>query len=112
MLVGGHNVNDDIRIAIDPNLDQKVHEMPEIQVAATDVAERIATVARSTAPVQTGRYAAGIQVEDFKGGARVIATDQKSSWIEFGVPSQGQPARWTLRNAAASLGLKFRKGRR
>jgi len=43
-------------------------------------------------------------------GARVIASDNKSSWIEFGIPSQNQPPQFILRRAVDSLGLKFKKG--
>ena len=102
---------DDIELHIDPELEMNLHKMPAIEVAAFEAATKIADRARDTAPVVTGRYKAGIKVERFRGGARVLATDQKSSWVEFGNPKKHIPAQFILRNAAASLGFKFKKGR-
>jgi hypothetical protein len=73
-------------------------------------AEQVAGIARSTAPVATGLYASSIEVQKTKTGARVFAADQKSAWIEFGVPGRNQPARFVLRNAAEAAGLSFKKG--
>lgn len=99
----------DVKIDLDPDLDYKVGKMPVVKTASMDTARKIAALARSRAPKETGRYADGIVVQETKRGARVFASDQKSSWIEFGVPSRNQPARWVLRSAAESLGLKFTK---
>lgn len=101
---------DDFRVDLDPGLDMKVHKMPELSTNALEVAKKVAEVAISNAPVVTGNYRSGITAEKFTGGARVFAADQKSSWVEFGIPSRGQSAHWVLRTAAESLGLKFKKG--
>lgn len=78
-------------------------------------AEEAAEVARSTAPVVTGRYKAGIEAEtglDEEGRltGRVNAHDQKSSWIEFG--SIHNTARHILANAVEAIGLRLRDPRR
>lgn len=101
--------DDDVRIDLDPDLDEKVAHMPEVKTASLDTARKVAALARSRAPKETGTYADGIVVQETKGGARVFAADQKSAWIEFGVPGRNQPARWVLRSAAEALGLKFTK---
>lgn len=79
--------------------------------SAVEIAEKIARVARSSAPRESGNYAAGIKVERFKTGARVIAENINSAALEFGVPSRNMPAQFPLRRAVDSLGLKFRKGK-
>jgi hypothetical protein len=97
-------------VNIDPNLDDKVNKMIAEGDKPLEVAEAIAAAARADAPVVTGAYAAGISAEKTPHGARVIASDNKSSWIEFGIPSQNQPPQFILRRAVDSLGLKFKKG--
>ena len=73
-------------------------------------AEKIAGIAKSSAPVGvTGNYSAGIKAEKTKRGARVFASARESAFVEFGVPSQGQPAQFILRRAAEAAGFKFRK---
>lgn len=96
---------------LDPSIDDQVARSAAVRQAALIVAEEIAAVARGTAPRESGDYAAGITAQTTKSGARVIAADYKSAWIELGVPGHGIPARFNLRRAAASLGYKFRKGR-
>jgi hypothetical protein len=102
-------MDDDVTVHLEPDLDEQVGKMPELHLSARNIAEKIAAVARANAPVDTGLYQSRIEVQDTKTGARVFAADQKSAWIEFGIPSHNQPARWVLRTAAESLGLKFKK---
>lgn len=71
------------------------------------MAGKIAALAKAIAPVDTGRYRDGIKFEKTMLGARVIATDNKSTWIEFGIPSRNQEAHFVLRRAAEAVGLKF-----
>ena len=71
------------------------------------MAEKIAALAKAIAPVDTGRYRDGIKAEKTFLGARVIATDNKSTWVEFGIPSRQHPAQFVLRRAAEAVGLKF-----
>lgn len=100
----------DIHIHLIPDLDQQVRRLPEVKKTTRDAAEAVADIARSMAPFETGNYEAGIVVQDTPGGgARVLASDQKSAWIEFGVPSRGIPARFILRRAVEAAGLKFKK---
>lgn len=94
-----------------PNIDEEARGLSIVGASAEEAAEKIAAIARSDAPHETGEYAAGIVVQKTKTGARVFASDYKSAWIEFGVPSQGQPARFVLRRAVEAAGFKFKKGR-
>jgi hypothetical protein len=104
-------------VTLDDDIDDKVERLPEIKTSSKKAANDIAEYARSIAPVggpddeHAGAYRDGIEVQETKTGHRVIATDQKSAWMEFGIPSQGQAAHWTLRTAAAALGYKFKKGK-
>ena len=100
---------DEPRIDIDGDLDAKVAKLVLKGGHAKKIAESIAERAKETAPEESGDYKAGIIVQDTKTGARVIATDYKSAWIEFGAPNRNEPAQFILRKAAQSLGLKFKK---
>jgi hypothetical protein len=100
---------DDFHLELDPDIDEKVAKVPELLTNSKEAAEQIADIARGTAPVKSGAYVDGIEVQETKSGARVFASDYKSAWIEFGVPSQGQPAHFNLRKAAESAGYEFRK---
>lgn len=100
---------EEFTVHIDDDLDAKVEDAEGLKDAALQMAERIADIARSTAPVLSGAYAAGIDVQETKYGARVYSSDPKSAWIEFGVPSQGKPAHFNLRRAVDAAGYKFRK---
>lgn len=102
---------DGVRIDIDDDIDKKASDVPEVKETAFSVANRVAEIARGTAPALSGDYKSGIGVQKTKRGARVFASDYKSAWIEFGVPSRGIPAKFNLRNAAKAAGLKFRKKR-
>ena len=93
-------------VDIDPDLDEKVNKMIAEGGKPLEVAEKIAAAARANAHVVTGAYAAGISAEKTPHGARVVASDEKSSWVEFGIPSQGQPATFNLRRAAFDGGAK------
>ena len=97
-------------VDIDPDLDEKVKDMIAKGDKPIEIAEKIAAAARADAPVVTGAYAAGISAQKTPHGARVIASDNKSSWVEFGIPSQNIPPQFVLRRAVDSLGLKFKKG--
>ena len=74
---------------------------------ALQMAEKVRDLAKAMAPVDTGQYRDGIQAQKTALGARVIATDQKSAWIEFGIPSRNHEAQFILRRAADAVGLKF-----
>lgn len=100
---------DDIKIAIDGDVDIKALDAPGLQDSAMEMAKRIASIAQSTAPVESGDYAGSIVAEKTKHGARVFAGDYKSAWIEFGIPSQGKPAHFNLRRAVEAAGYGFRK---
>lgn len=107
----------DVDIKIDANIDEKLKTFPELVVESKEIAEAIRLRAQSLADYKlknpTGKYAAGIIVQPIgrglPSGYRVLATDNKSSWIEFG--NSHQPALWIIRDAAESMGLKFKKGK-
>lgn len=99
----------DFRINLDSNLDDNVRHFPDVVSSCEEAAQKIAAIARQNAPVVTGRYVAGIQVQTTKAGARVFASDQKSALIEFGVPSRGQAGKFVFRRAVEAAGYKFKK---
>ena len=96
-------------ITLRSDLDSEVLNLVAKGDTALQIAEKLAEVAKAMAPVNTGAYRDGIIAQRTDGGARVYASDNKSSWIEFGIPSRGQPAHFILRRAADILGLKFQK---
>lgn len=99
----------DIEVELDGDIDDKVRKMPEVKSASHEAVDKIAAIARDTAPVVLGDYKAGIVTQETRFGWRVLADDQKSAWVEFGVPSQNQPPQFILRRAAESAGYKFTK---
>jgi hypothetical protein len=99
----------DVHIDLVGNLDELVAKLPELESSSHDAALAIAAAARALAPVDQGNYIDGIVTQKTPSGTRVVATDQKSAWIEFGVPSRGIPARFILRRAVEAVGLKFKK---
>ena len=81
-----------------------------VQLRTQQVAEEVAATARAIAAAEayeTGRYMAGITVM----GQKVVATDWKSAWIEWG--NVNRPATHTLKRAAEVNGYKVvgNKGR-
>ena len=106
-----YDLGDGNSLELRDDIDPAVEKMPEILEASVDSAERIATKAIADAPVDSGEYVAGIQVQKTRKGARVFASDFKSAWIEFGVPAHGIEGRFILRRAAEAAGFKFKKRR-
>jgi hypothetical protein len=100
---------DDFHLELEPDLDEKVAKVPELLTDSKAAAEQIADIARGTAPVVSGEYVDGIEVQETKSGARVFASAPVSAFVEFGVPSQGQVAHFNLRKAAESAGYEFKK---
>jgi hypothetical protein len=96
-------------IQLDPNLESNLKHVNEIKVASLDRAKAIAAHARSIAPVESGDYQSNIYAEQSGAGARVYAADNKSAWVEFGVPSHNQPPQFVLRRSAEAIGLPFVK---
>jgi hypothetical protein len=96
-------------VDLDPDLDAKLADMIAKGDKPLEIAEMIASAARADAPVVEGLYRDGISAKKTPHGARVIASDNKSSWIEFGIPSRNVPPQFILRRAVDSLGLKFSK---
>lgn len=101
----------DVKVTIKPGWEKEFATSSDIVNACEAAAKQIASTARATAPVLTGRYVASIQVERFRSGARVVARAPEAGVIEFGSPTQNRPGRWVFRRAAEALGFKFRKKR-
>ena len=98
-------------VTLIPDLDEKVKDVIAAGGRPLEIAEQIAAAARADAPVLSGDYKAGIGAQKTPHGARVIASDKKSSLIEFGIPSHNQPPQFILRRAVDATGYKFKKGR-
>lgn len=75
-------------------------------------AHRVAAMARGRGPIDTGRYVSSIEVRPLRtrpGAWRVIATDRKAGWIEWGTdPHEIRPRR---RRALWWPGLEHPVGR-
>ena len=100
----------DFDLDLIPDLDLEVAKLVDKTDTALSACEKIAAAARSLAPRgDTGDYEAGIKVQKFRGGARVLASAPHSAFVEFGAPSAGIEAQFVLRRAVDSVGLKFRK---
>lgn len=81
-----------------------------VQAVLERLGEAIAEGARSAAPEDEGDYIDGIVVEDGEapGSKRVLATDFKSNWIEYG--TEDTPAFAPLRLGADSAGVPLVEG--
>lgn len=69
---------------------EQIHASAESDAALNEQAQEMVKYARSIAPVDSGKYAAGIKItRKARGGKAVVsATNWKSHFIEFGT---GQP---------------------
>lgn len=106
-------MSEDAVISLDPHLQEKLHTFPTVSTNTQKAAEQIAEMAKdlSMEHYLTGRYREGIIVNkptlESRGVARVLATDQKSSWMEFG--NYQHPGYMILRNAVELCGYSFKK---
>lgn len=100
---------EDFKVEINSDIDDKVRKLPEVRASAKEAVDKIAEIARDTAPEVTGDYRSGIVTQQTRNGWRVFAMDPKSAWVEFGVPSQNQPPQFILRRATEAAGYKFKK---
>lgn len=101
----------EVQVKIYENFELEVTTWKEVTEHCEKIAQEIATVARATAPRDSGAYAASIEVERFKSGARVISKVPYAGQIEFGPADGSKLGKWIFYLAASSLGLKFRKKR-
>lgn len=67
-----------------------------------EVAENIVSDARAVAPVRTGEYQTGMQVEVDGDNVSAVDNDPESGWKEYGTADT--PAHATLTNAARRYG--------
>lgn len=100
-------------VTLSPSLEKDLHTFPAVTTNTQAAANQIADMARDLASehVLTGRYREGIKVNlptlQSKGVARVVATDQKSAWMEFG--NYQHPGFFIIRNAVELCGFSFKK---
>lgn len=102
------------KAVIRPGLDKLLEYEPEIKEQLLAGAEVIAMSSKALAHAEaydTGDYERGIETYVGSEGVRVIATDFKSHWIEWGT-STGFAARHVLRRAAQMIGFRVEGGRR
>lgn len=93
-----------------PGIMDDISRLPKVVSAIKSKAEAAKTIAQAIAPVNTGDYKRGIEMDvavNDRGYTmgRVIASDWKSLWIEFGT-SKGFPAHAVLRRAVRAVGGK------
>jgi hypothetical protein len=108
-MASGAEVIEGLSITLVPDLEKQVTAMVAKTDTPMEMAEKVAAVARSTAPVLTGKYQSSIKAEKTKYGARVISKSPEASKVEFGAPNIGIQPRYIFRRAAESLGMKFWK---
>lgn len=101
----------DVNVNIDSNFELEASGYKGVVDECEGIAQQVADVARTTAPRNSGAYAASIAVEKFRSGARVVARVPYAGNIEFGSVGGSRSGRWIFYRAAQSLGLKFKKGR-
>ncbi|PRX91983.1 HK97 gp10 family phage protein [Allonocardiopsis opalescens] len=71
------------RVRIDQAAINRFGSLPQVERDMDRRAQRVATTARSDAPVRTGEYRASIRVEDLGGGARrIIAEADHAIFVE------------------------------
>lgn len=76
----------------DADLQREIESSAQVQVAKVKRAEEVAAFAKSIAPLDTGEYAAGIEVRKTKTGkVRVVATAWYSHFIEYGTGPDAEP---------------------
>lgn len=100
----------DVNVTIDSNFQIEASGYKGVIDECEKVAQRVADVARATAPRSSGNYAASIVVQRFRNGARVLARAPYAAKVEFGLPGRRE-GQWVFYRAARSLGLNFKKGR-
>ena len=101
---------EDTSVQLIANLDSVLHQFPILQTKSQEACIKIAEIAREIAPVVTGNYRDGIVVQKSNTGSgvwRVFASDQKSSWVEYGTSTQ--PGQFVMRTATQIAGYSFHK---
>jgi hypothetical protein len=110
---------DEVSFQMNRMLNKELQKFPVVTTAIKEAADKIAAIAIANAPIGPddeegipGSYRDGIEVQQTPAGWRVVATDQKSAWIEFGNRGGIQPKKMIMRNAVEEAGFKFKKGGR
>jgi hypothetical protein len=102
-----------IKLDLVPDIIEIIESLPTVEDKVKAAAEEIAGRARSLVHNDSGAYSESIRVEKTnrsKSGLwRVIASDPKAFFVEFGGPARGIPAQYVMRRAAESLGLPWQK---
>lgn len=93
------------RFVPNPAFENQARRSTEMRAAMQRAAEEAADEARRLAPVDTGEYRASITVVTTAEGARVVADDDKATYIEFG--TSDTPAFAPLRRGTEAAGLRI-----
>lgn len=98
-----------VRFQKDPLAEAKLSTWPGLIPELEDRVKAAEVIAIATAPVESGDYKEGISSDvgyDERGKVigRLLATDWKSVWVEFGTIKT--PAHATLRKAMDAIGLR------
>lgn len=94
------------KFVYNPTAEELLKHTAEMAAHLKYAAEKGADAAKAVAPVRTGDYRDSIEADSSasEGKARVLATDFKAQWIEFGTIHT--PTFAPLRRGAESAGLK------
>lgn len=95
------------RFVPNPRFESEAKRSAEMKAAMKRGAQAAADEARRMAPVDTGEYRASIRVVETADGARVVADDDKATYIEFG--TSDTPAFAPLRRGTEAAGLRIGK---
>lgn len=102
--------NKNIEFRENKNIGNLLQKDEKILAPLEDKVKAAAEIARGLAPVMTGAYRDSIQADQVLDGDklvnRLIATDFKAHWVEFG--TSRMPAQAVLRRAMEAAGLAIR----
>lgn len=68
----------------DADLTREIESSAKVLAEKVKKAEEVAAFAKSIAPIETGKYAAGIEVQRRRNRVRVVATAWYSHFVEYG----------------------------
>lgn len=98
------------RVRIDKTAEYKISTMPGLIPALEERIDMARDIAWIIAPIESGAYKESIETsvgynEKAQVVGRLLATDWKAGWIEFG--TVGTLAHATLRRSMEAIGLKI-----
>lgn len=94
-----------VQIKMVPGFERILDREPGVKRLMRRRAEEAASIAKSLAPVATGDYRDSIGVDEDIDGVKLVATDFKAHWIEWGTVRTRAFA--PLRTAARKVADRF-----